>query len=204
MPYRLHSSLTYLLGKIYWDGSRYNEDKDAQLIREVIKSDHLEVCSSNVWGVVYRNLEDDRLWLLREYIDMIGPGPRVLTVIPKQTYNAVFKRDWTDINILDLRERMFRRTYPKLDEFMLCGICYNRPIYDGLRDKIEWLVSSVFHKKKSLNMDTLFWDQRNKTYWELVNVDYPPDALGGGAKTLSENPRFLHQIDHSTAIRKYN
>lgn len=205
--YKLSRAQTYLLGKFAWNGTQYVANSDAHLIRKVVASNCLEQVGVNAWGVAFQDRDDGRFWVRREYLSLVGPGPEILHCVPEISFQALFHREWSDIDIFNLRERMYQRVIPVKAENFLCGICYNSPIYDGIRDKrdkIEWLVNVVFDKLAMLDNEALYWDASNDCYWEYVLVDYARDALGGGHKALAENPCFLHQIDRKTAIRKYN
>jgi hypothetical protein len=203
---------TYRLGKAFFRDGQRSQDQDfleiaklgaqtAGISDTAAQRAGLRLVKEDYMGSLFEDKVSGRLWALYDCLDR--GSVKILHCIHRPAAKAFYLRSW-DINKIQQHvENMYSLVPPTKEEAMLCGISYVALNPEGLTAKIKWLVNSVFQKVTPLATETLYWDQHLGCFWEHVLVDYLPDALGGGTKTIAPNPSFLHQVDEGAARLKY-
>lgn len=201
----LEPNETYRIGRFYMNGTRLARDQESERIYDLTKN-HLTLISSHGPGAVFVDPKDGRYWELREYLGALqGGGPKLLHCVPEKFVKSAYNGSWHLQSASDFRERYTQMVAPSDTDILFVGICFESMMGSGIavRQKIDWLVESVFKKISTRGQDELLWDDGTESFWEHAKLEFPDKNLGGTLRNIASGSSILHPIDEHSAKQKF-
>lgn len=193
---------TVIIGRRLLKDGRVRQDKNEELILRLTHR-KLKRVGSYLGTGAFEDPSDSRIWERVDYLGLMGGGPYLLHIIPKDTANDVYARESTLEEAERYRERLRKLTPLEPDETILLGTGFTHAPPIKVAKRIQWLIENKLEYVAGHGGHILYKDPKDSRYWELIHFEYPPMALGGGLKEIYKDPHLLHVVDRGSAARKY-